>query len=136
MKRTLLSGLLALAISFAPHQCNFIDFQLPAFQITCALASPLFWQLWDEFLTVELAQRTSSPSQDAGLSAWPSFPESDTLFCLVFHALLNRAVALSQTPARQKGVLSVSTSLDSHCRTMGRHSSPIPGFSATQQRVG
>jgi hypothetical protein len=133
MKRMLLSGLLLVAVTFAPCLHRFVDIQLPTSQIVCALASPVFWQLWNEFLTRELAEWTSSASNDAKLSPWPSLHESDTLFCLLVQALLKRAFDPSLSPVQHTDASSNSTSLDTLCRTMGSDFSPIPEFPVPQQ---
>jgi hypothetical protein len=51
MKKALIPVLLVACAVFAPCLRNAVELPDPVSEVACAVASPLFWHLWDELLT-------------------------------------------------------------------------------------
>jgi hypothetical protein len=51
MKKGLIPVLLVACAVFAPCLRNAVELPDPVSEVACAVASPLFWHLWDELLT-------------------------------------------------------------------------------------
>jgi hypothetical protein len=91
MKKALIPALLVVSAAFAP--CLRSTFELPdgGCEIAAAVASPLFWHLWDELLARGLSDWTRSALQLTEEREWPPELRKDALACLFFHAFLKHA---------------------------------------------
>jgi hypothetical protein len=70
MKKALIPALLVACAAFAPCVRNVVECPDPVSEIACAVASPLFWHLWDELLTRELARWTETTSHGGDQPEW------------------------------------------------------------------
>lgn len=94
MKKALIAALLVVSASFAPCLRNVADFPGRTSELARAAASPLFWQVWDELLSRELAQWTKTfPEDDRQPERLPEFSKALTcLFSEVFLKLFQESL--------------------------------------------
>src|SRR5262249_48295063 len=97
MKKALISTLLVVSAAFAPCFRIAVDGSNRAPEVARTVASPLFWHVYDELLSREIARFTSAPHQH-GVS---SEQQSDAIACFVFQFLVHRAFDGSLTAAEK-----------------------------------
>jgi hypothetical protein len=131
MKKTLFSAAL-LAISTITPCCpgvlGAIDIPSRASDIACAIASPLFWHIYDEILTSSLARLTAGAEQPAE----PHTSQADAVACVFVQIVLNRAFGGSLTATQKFDVMSIPRRLIR--RTIERRSAGAQKWSASTNR--
>jgi hypothetical protein len=91
MKKALIPALLVVSAAFAPCLRSTLGFADRACEIESAVASPLFWQLWDELLSRGLSRWTSSVLHLKEDAEWRPELRKAAIACVFFHAFVKRA---------------------------------------------
>jgi hypothetical protein len=110
MKKALISTVLLATVVIAPcftSVLSTIDVPSRASEFACAVASPVFWHIYDEVLTRSLARITASAGQPEERCA----SQSDTLVCVIVQVVLTRAFDGSLTAAQKSEVMSIPSQL-------------------------
>jgi hypothetical protein len=110
MKKALIPALLVAYAAFAPRVQQLVAPTPSTIDIARAAANPLVWQLWDEFLTYEVASGTKAPSDNGEASKWQQQVHGHSLFCLVFHVLVDRGLDGSLSVSQKNNDAAVSIS--------------------------
>jgi hypothetical protein len=110
MKKALMTAALLATAAMTPcftSVLGAIDIPSRASDLACAVASPVFWHIYDEVLTRSLARITASAGQPEERCA----SQSDTLVCVIVQVVLTRAFDGSLTAAQKSEVVSIPTHL-------------------------
>ena len=84
-----------------------IDIPGRASDLACAVASPMFWHIYDEVLTRALARVATNPAQGTAQRT----SQADTLVCVFVQVVLNHAIDGSLTAVQKSEVVSIPTHL-------------------------
>jgi hypothetical protein len=131
MKKTLISAVLLGIATITPcfsGVLGAIDIPSHASDLACAIASPLFWHIYDEILTRSLARITSGTAQPAE----PHTLQADAVACVFVHMVLNRAFDGSLTATQKFDVVSIPRRLIR--RTIERRFAAAQKLSASTHR--
>ena len=120
MKKLLIPALLVVSAAFAPGLQDAFEFPERACEIAQEVARPLFWHVWDQVLTLELA-RGMQPASSAGVgSEWAQTLGDGTVVCIVFHVFLKHAFDGVVSVTEKNNSLLVSIPERPIRRTIGR----------------
>jgi hypothetical protein len=110
MKKALMTAALLATAAMTPcftSVLGAIDIPSRASDLACAVASPVFWHIYDDVLTRTLARIASDTAQPAAQR--PS--QADVFVCLFVQVVLSRAFDGSLTAAQKSEVVSIPTHL-------------------------
>ena len=125
MKKILIPALLVVSAAFAPSLRNAAEFPDRVCEVAQEVAGPLFWDVWDELLTRELARLTQTSTSDREESAWQVALRDDAVVCLFFHVLFKHAFDGSLSVAKENNTFFVSIPRDFIRRTTERQFSRV-----------
>ena len=110
MKKALISIVLLATAAIAPcftSVLSAIDIPSRASDLACAVASPMFWHVYDEVLTRALTRFSVDTTQTHAQRA----SQSDTVVCVFIQVVLNSAIDGSLTAAQKPEAMSISSHL-------------------------
>ena len=120
MNKILIPALLVVSAAFAPGLRDAVELPERACEIAQEVGRPLFWHVWDQVLTLELA-RGMQPASSAGVgSEWAQTLGDGTVVCIVFHVFLKQAFDGVFSVAEKNNSFLVSIPQCPIRRTIGR----------------
>jgi hypothetical protein len=123
MKKTLIPALLVVSAAFAPFLRNAVEFPDRVGEVVQEVARPVFWHLWDQLLTREIAQRIEGDTR-ADEAGWHAGLQHNVVACIFFQIVLKHAFDGSLTVAKENNPNFVSISSALVRRMVGREFPP------------
>jgi len=127
MKKALISTVLVATAAIASCFTSVfgaIDISSRASDLACAVASPLFWHIYDEALTSALTRIAANPAQPAAQEA----AQPEVFVCVFVQVVLSRAFGGWLTAAEKSEAVSIPTHLIR--RVMERRFTATPRITA------
>jgi hypothetical protein len=110
MKKALISTVLLATAAIAPcftSVLSAIDIPSRASDLACAVASPVFWHIYDEVLTRAVAGIATDTAQPVAQRA----SQADVFVCVLVQVVLSHAVDGSLTAAQKSEAMSIPSHL-------------------------
>jgi hypothetical protein len=109
MKKTLIPALLIAFAAFAPSAPNGTTLPDRVCEVAHSVASPVFWHLWDQLISRELARSSQTVKHGQG-AKWQSEGATDALACIFLHMVLKHAFDSVLTVTERDDVFHASVS--------------------------
>jgi hypothetical protein len=110
MKKALMTAVLLATTAMTPcftSVLGAIDIPSRGSDLACAVASPVFWHIYDEVLSRALARIAADPAQPTAQRA----SQADVFVCVFVQVVLSHAFDGSLTAAQKSEVVSIPTHL-------------------------
>lgn len=108
MKKILIPALLVVSAVFAPGLRNAVEFPDRTCEVVQSVVAPLFWHLWDELLSREIAQLSQPLTPGGEVLGWQPGLPNNTVVCIFFHVFLKHVFDHALTRAEKNDTFLVS----------------------------